>query len=64
MGWMCISEHMNISQDQFTELLHVLEDTVEYYCDQQQVSGELAWTAVQALSAGKILLLKGATKVS
>ena len=53
---------MDISHDQFTELLHVLEDTVEYYCDQQQVSGELAWTAVQALSGGKLLLLKGAVK--
>ena len=55
---------MDISHDQFTELLHVLEDTVEYYCDQQHVSGELAWTAVQALSAGKLLLLKGAVKIA
>ena len=55
---------MDISHDQFTELLHVLEDTVEYYCDQQQVSGELAWTAVQALSTGKLLLLKGAVKIA
>ena len=51
---------MHISHDQFTELLHVLEDTVEYYCDQQQISGEVAWTAVQALSSGKILQFNGA----
>ena len=42
----------------------VVEDTVEYYCDEEQVSGELAWTAVQALSAGKLLLLKGAVKIA
>jgi len=51
---------MNINHDDFTELLHVLEDTVEYFCDQRQISGEVAWTVVQVLSSGKILQFNGA----
>lgn len=51
---------MNINCDQLHELLHVLEDAVEYYCDQQQVSGEVAWTYVHRLSYGKLLDFNGA----
>ena len=37
----------------------VVEDTIEYFCDQNQVSGELAWTVLECLATAKIAELKG-----
>ena len=31
-----------------------MEDTVEYFCDQHMVSGEVAWTMVASLADAKI----------
>ena len=50
---------MHISGPQLTELTEVVEDTIEYFCDQQQVSGELAWTVLECLATAKIAELKG-----
>ena len=50
---------MQISRPQLSELTEVLEDTIEYYCDKEQVSGELAWTIVECLATAKIAELKG-----
>ena len=50
---------MQISRDQLTELTEVIEDTVEYFCDKEQVSGELAWTVVESLGTAKLAELKG-----
>lgn len=50
---------MNISQDQLDSLTELLEDTIEYYCDNQQLSGELAWTVVEALATAKLAELHG-----
>lgn len=50
---------MQISHDQLNELTEVIEDTIEYFCDQQQVSGELVWTVLQCLSTAKLAELKG-----
>ena len=44
---------MQITREALAELTEVLEDTVEYYCDQQTVSGELAWTVVESLATAK-----------
>jgi hypothetical protein len=51
---------MNISHAQLDELTGVIEDTVEYFCDQEQVSGELVWTVLECLAAAKQAELKGA----
>ena len=51
---------MHISGPQLRELQEVIEDTIEYFCDQQQVSGELAWTVLECLATAKIAELKGA----
>ena len=32
----------------------LLEDTIEYYCDTNMVSGETAWTMVAALADAKL----------
>ena len=50
---------MNISHAQLDELTGVIEDTVQYYCDQEQVSGELVWTVLECLAVAKQAELKG-----
>ena len=50
---------MKISPEQLRELTEVIEDTVEYYCDKYQSSGELAWTVIECLSAAKLAELEG-----
>ena len=41
-------------QQQLIEMMEVMEDTVEYFCDQHMVSGETAWTMVASLADAKI----------
>ena len=50
---------MHISRDQLKELTEVIEDTIEYACDKETISGELAWTVVQCLAEAKIAELRG-----
>ena len=41
-------------QQQLIEMMEVMEDTVEYFCDQHMVSGEIAWTMVASLADAKL----------
>jgi len=50
---------MNISREELTELTEIIEDTVQYFCDKHQASGQLAWTCVQGLATAKIAELNG-----
>ena len=50
---------MQISREQLQELTEVIEDTIEYYCDKEQVSGELAWTCIECLATAKLAELRG-----
>ena len=50
---------MNISGPQLDDLTEVIEDTIEYFCDKEQVSGELAWTVIECLATAKLAELKG-----
>ena len=50
---------MNITKEQLQELRDLIEDSVEYYCDEQMVSGELAWTVLECLSTAKIAEMNG-----
>ena len=52
-------KQMDISREQLDELTSVIEDTVEYACDQQTISGELAWTVIECLAVAKLAELKG-----
>ena len=54
-----ITTQMHISGPQLKELTEVVEDTIEYYCDKEQVSGELAWTVLQCLATAKIAEMNG-----
>jgi len=50
---------MHISHDQLKELTEIIEDTIEYFCDHEQVSGELAWTCIEALAVSKLTEMSG-----
>ena len=46
-----------ISEQREEQLMHMkalLEDSVEYYCDEHMVSGEIAWQMVAALADAKL----------
>ena len=53
---------MQINKNELTELTEIIEDTVEYFCDQHQKSGELAWTVVNCLAVSKLAELEGLVK--
>ena len=55
---------MLISAGSLKELTDIIEDTVEYFCDKEQVSGELAWTCMDALVTTKLAMLKETSMVS
>ena len=50
---------MQISRPHLDELTELFEDTIEYFCDQNQISGELAWTVLECLAVAKQAELKG-----
>ena len=50
---------MEMSREQLQELTEVIEDTVQYSCDQWQMSGEKAWTVIHCLSIAKLAELEG-----
>ena len=59
--WACCLyiKQMQISHEQLDELTGVIEDTVEYFCDQQLVSGELVWSVLECLAVAKQAEIKG-----
>lgn len=56
---MYIHTSMEISEEQLQELTEVIEDTVEYFCDKEQASGEKAWTVINCLSFAKLAEIHG-----
>jgi len=50
---------MDITREALQELTEVIEDTIEYACDQNMISGECAWTVVQCLAISKLVELEG-----
>ena len=50
---------MQISKAQAQEIKEIIEDTVEYFCDQEIVSGELVWRVVEVLALAKQAELRG-----
>ena len=43
-----------LRQQQLVELKEILEDTIQYFCDENMVSGETAWNMVGALRDAKL----------
>ena len=50
---------MEISKQQLQALRELVEDTVEYFCDENMVSGEVAWTCVECLGTAKVAEVQG-----
>jgi len=50
---------MEMSREQLQELTEIIEDTIQYGCDQWQISGEKAWTVVYCLATAKLAELEG-----
>ena len=50
---------MEISREQLKELTEVIEDTVEYACDKECISGEMAWSVIECLAVAKQAELTG-----
>ena len=47
----------DLSDERIDQLMHLkalLEDSIEYYCDEHMVSGETAWTMVASLADAKL----------
>lgn len=50
---------MEISREQLNELTEVIEDTVQYACDQYTMSGETAWALLECLAITKQAYIAG-----
>ena len=50
---------MTIDRELHTELRELLEDTVEHFCDENMVSGQLTWIIVQTLAEAKVAQFRG-----
>ena len=47
----------DLSDERIEQLMHLqalMEDSIEYYCDEHMVSGEVAWTMVASLAEAKL----------
>ena len=52
---------MNYTLDRLThnQLVELTEDLVEYFCNENMVSGELTWLVLQTLAEAKVAEFKG-----
>ncbi len=51
-----------MTREAHTELRELLEDTIEYFCDENMISGELAWLVTETLATAKLEQIKGNIK--
>lgn len=43
-----------IDKDVLHELTDIIEDSVEFFCDEYKVSGELTWILIESLAQAKL----------
>jgi hypothetical protein len=55
---------MILTHDQLNVLTDLIEDTAEFYCSQELVSGETFWTCVESLATTKLAELHGELEYS
>ncbi len=48
-----------INREEMIQLRELIEDTMEFFCDDNMVSGEVAWTMVECLAVAKVAQIKG-----
>ena len=50
---------MTITEAKHQQLIELIEDTVEYFCDENMVSGELVYTVLECYSSAKLAQMRG-----
>ncbi len=50
---------MEMTRTQLAEITELFEDTAEYYCDQNVISGQKLWTVLECLATAKLAELNG-----
>ena len=50
---------MDMTRDDLQQLTELFEDTAEYYCDQNVISGQKLWTVLECLATAKLAELNG-----
>jgi hypothetical protein len=48
--------------DKHSQLRELIEDTVEYWCDEHMISGELAYIVVETIAEAKLMQFRGLIK--
>ena len=51
-----------LDRDAHQELHELLEDTIEFFCDEHMISGELSWLVTQCYATAKVEQFKGNIK--
>ena len=54
---------MQIDPKDAQELAGLIEDTIEYFCDENLISGEVAWAIAECLAVAKQNELQGLLSV-
>ncbi len=50
---------MNITQQQHDELFELIEDSVEFFCSENMVSGECVYTIIESIAQAKLAQMSG-----
>jgi hypothetical protein len=48
-----------LNRNTHDELKELIEDSVEYFCNENMVSGELTWIVIQTLAEAKLAQFRG-----
>lgn len=47
-------ENQELLQHQAIEIMELIDDVVQYHCDEKLISGEKMWVMINALSTAKV----------
>ena len=47
-------DSQEVLMEQANEIMELIEDVVQHYCDQERISGEKAWVMIHALATCKV----------
>lgn len=52
----------SLDREAHQELQELLEDSIQYFCNEHMISGELAWLVTQCYATAKVEQFKGNVK--
>ena len=50
---------MNITTEKHQQLIELIQDSVEFFCDENMVSGEVAYAILECYSVAKLAQMRG-----